>query len=143
MSTPIALPFRIGARTLWRIRRRLERVALTLEQARSGALPSLPPAAGDGYLVVSLAADCVPALLASRPELKPFVRQAYPRFFARLDTGLDAYLAGFSGKSRSTLKRKVRKLVEHSGGSLDLRSYRTIEEAEAFYRHARAVSALS
>ena len=143
MSAAVALPFRIGARTLWRIRRRLARVALSLDQARAGTVPALPPADGDGYLIVSLAAASLPALLRNAPGLRPFVRQRYPRFFAALDGGFDAYLAGFSAKSRSTLKRKVRKLAERSGGTLDLRCYRTPAEAEEFHRHARAVSALS
>ena len=143
MSAAVALPFRIGARTLWRIRRRLTRIALSLDQARSGTGPALPPPEGDGYLIVSLAAESLPALLRNEPGLRPFVRQRYPRFFAALDGGFEAYLTGFSAKSRSTLKRKVRKLAERSGGTLDLRCYRTPDEAEEFHRHARAVSALS
>ncbi|WP_225421157.1 GNAT family N-acetyltransferase [Sphingomonas parva] len=143
MSAAIALPFRVGARTLWRIRRQLQRVSLTLDQARSGTVPALPDACGDGYLIVSLAEASLAPLLADRPGLKPFVRQRYPRFFASLDLGFDAYLAGFSAKSRSTLKRKVRKLAERCGGTLDLRCYRTASEAEEFHRHARAVSAIS
>jgi CelD/BcsL family acetyltransferase involved in cellulose biosynthesis len=79
-------------------------------------------------------------LLAANPHLTPFVRQRYRRSYASLEGSFDAYLSGFSSKSRSTLKRKVRKLEERSGGTLDLRSYRTPEEVEEFYRHARMVS---
>ena len=124
------------ARALPRFRgvgRRLERVALTLDQARSGVLPSLPPAEGDGYLIVSLAGECLPLLLAARSELKPFVRQAYPRFFAALDTGFDAYLAGFSAKSRSTLKRKRRKLEEAAGGHARLARRDTVVDGVRDY----------
>ena len=143
MTAAIALPFRIGARTLWRVRRSLHRLRITLDQARSGIVPALPPLAGDGYLIVSLPAASLPALVDAHPGLRPFVRQRYLRFYADLDGSFDAYLAGFSGKSRSTLKRKLRRLVERSGGTLDLRCYRTPAEIDQFYPLARAISARS
>lgn len=143
MSAAIALPLRIGARTVWQIRRRLLRVSVSLDQALAGKAPSLPETDGDGYLIASLPAAALPGLLAGQTRLKPFLRQRYRRFYARLDVGFDAYLAGFSAKSRSTLKRKVRRLAERSGGALDIACYRSAAEIETFYRHARAVSALS
>lgn len=143
MTAAVALPFRIGARTLWRVRRRLVRVPLSLEAAQAGTLPALPPSDGDGYLILSLPEACLEPLSSEHPGLRPFVRQVYHRFYARLDGDFDAYLAGFSAKSRSTLRRKVRRLAERSGGSLDLRCYRTPEEMDEFHRQARIVSARS
>jgi CelD/BcsL family acetyltransferase involved in cellulose biosynthesis len=139
----VALSFRIGARTVWRVRRRLVRIPLSLDQAQAGAIPELPSRDGDGYLILSLAEPTLDRLLPSQNGLRPFVRQRYQRFYARLDGGFDTYLAGFSAKSRSTLKRKVRRLVDRSGGSLDLRSYRTPDEMDEFHRQARIVSARS
>ncbi len=143
MTAAVALPLRIGARTVASVRRRLVRVSLSLEAALSGAPPALPPLpqGSDGYLIASLPAAALQPLLAGAPGLRPFVRQRYSRSYADLSGGFDAYLAGFSSKSRSTLKRKVRKLAERSGGGLDLRSYRREEEMADFHRHARAVSA--
>jgi CelD/BcsL family acetyltransferase involved in cellulose biosynthesis len=143
VTATVALPFRVGARTVWRLRRRLERVPLSLEQAQAGFVPDLPSPVGDGYLILSLADASLDGLLSRHTDLKPFVRQRYQRFYARLDDGFDAYLAGFSAKSRSTLKRKVRKLSDRSGGDLDLRCYRTAEEMDEFHRQARIVSARS
>jgi CelD/BcsL family acetyltransferase involved in cellulose biosynthesis len=80
-------------------------------------------------------------LRAAHPKLRLFVRQRYRRSYASLQGGWDAYLGTFSAKARSTLKRKVRKLAEQSGGTLDLRLYRSSNEMGEFYRHARAVSA--
>ena len=142
-ASEIALPLRIGARTVWTLRRRLVRRALTLEDALAGRLPALPPlgADDDGYLVTSLPAALVPRLADQAKGLRPFVRQRYARNFARLDLGFDEYLAGFSSKSRSTLRRKAKKLAERSGGSLDLRCYRTPDEIERFHADARAQSA--
>ena len=143
MTAPVALPLRIGARTVWRVRRRLARVAVPLEQGLSGAAPPLPPlqSGSDGYLVTSLPAAALPQLTAQQPGLRVFLRQSYPRSYAELDRRFDDYLAGFSAKSRSTLKRKVRRFAETSGGALDLRCYSAPDEVEEFYRHARAVSA--
>jgi CelD/BcsL family acetyltransferase involved in cellulose biosynthesis len=144
VTSAVALPFRVGARTVWRVRRRLQRVPVTLDQARRGELPHLPPLdGGDGYFLTSLPAEALPAIAHARPGLTPFVRQRYRRWFANLDQSFEAYLAGFSAKSRSTLRRKVRKFAERSGGALDLRCYRTPAAIDEFHRHARAVSALS
>jgi CelD/BcsL family acetyltransferase involved in cellulose biosynthesis len=143
VTAAVALPFRVGARTVWRVRRRLQRVPVTLEQARRGELPHLPPLDGDGYFMTSLPVGALADVAAAQPGLRAFVRQRYRRWFANLDQSFDAYLAGFSSKSRSTLKRKVRKLAERSGGTLDLRCYRTPAAIDEFHRHARAVSALS
>jgi CelD/BcsL family acetyltransferase involved in cellulose biosynthesis len=143
VTAATALPFRIGARTVWQVRRRLVRVAVPLERVITGEVPPLPPGNDDGYLIVSLPTDALALLLAAQPHLKPFIRQRYRRFYAELDRGFDHWLRTLSSKSRSTLKRKVRKLAERSGGTLDLRCYRTPAEVEEFYRHARAVSALT
>jgi CelD/BcsL family acetyltransferase involved in cellulose biosynthesis len=143
VTAAIALPFRIGARTVWHVRRRLLRVTVPLDRARTEAEVSLPPSDGDGYLIASLPAASLAPLLAAHPQLKPFVRQRYRRFYAELQRGFDHWLGTLSAKSRSTLKRKVRKLAQRSGGTLDLRCYRSEAEAADFYRHARAVSALT
>lgn len=142
-ASDVALPLRIGARTLFTLRRRLVRRALSLDEGLGGALLSLPPLAPqeDGYLVTALPTGLADPLVAAGSGLKPFVRQRYRRSFARLDIDFDAYLAGFSAKSRSTCKRKLRKLAERSGGVLDLRCYRTEDEIETFYALARDLSA--
>lgn len=142
-ASETALPLRIGARTLLTLRRRLVRRRLTLDEALGGGMPALPPLAAedDGYLVTALPAALADGLAARHGGLKPFVRQRYRRSYARLDLDFDAYLGGFSAKSRSTCRRKLKKLAERSGGALDLRCYRTEDEIGVFYEQARAVSA--
>ncbi len=139
----VALPMIVGARTVFRLRRKLVRVPLPLGLVLTGEPPALPPLPGDadGYLINSLPAALLARLARERPELKPFVRQRYRRSYASLEGGFDAYLAGFSAKSRSTLRRKVRRFAERDGGRLDLRAYRSDGEVEEFYRLARTVSA--
>ncbi|HWT13809.1 MAG TPA: GNAT family N-acetyltransferase [Allosphingosinicella sp.] len=144
-ASETALPLRIGARTLWTVRRRLVRLGLGLAEALAGEAPELPPLGreADGYLVTGLPAAAAPALAARHEGLKAFVRQRYARSYADLGQGFEAWLAGLSARSRSTLKRKSRKLAERSGGTLDLRCYRTAAEMEEFHRSARVVSALT
>lgn len=139
----VALPLMIGARTLWRVRRRLVKVPLSLSEVLAGDVPDLPPLRGDadGYLINSLPSRLAAPLAARHPRLKPFVRQRYRRSYAALDRGFEAWLAGLSAKSRSTLRRKVRRFAERSGGALDLRCYRREADVAEFHRHAREVSA--
>lgn len=133
----IDLTARIGARTLMRIPRRLVRVALDLDAVLGGAAPALPPLpkGAHGYLVTSL-----PETLLDTIEtggLRATVRQRYTRRYADLTTGFDAYLAQFSGKSRATLLRKVKRFAE---GGPDVRAYRTVDEIKDFEGLARPLS---
>jgi len=141
MPTETALPLRIGARTLFTLRRRLVRRRLSLEDALAGARPVLPPLQPDehGYLITALPEDLVDRL-ARDPNVRPFVRQRYRRFYARLDQDFDAYLAGFSAKSRSTCRRKLKRFAERSGGRIDVRAFASESEIDSFYEAARAVS---
>lgn len=141
VAAPVALPFQVGARTLASVKRRLVRLSVPLEQALDGApltLPGLPPQA-DGYFIRALP-DAMRAGLDAG-GLRAFVRQSYPRHYARLDLGFDAWFASLSGNARSTFKRKRRKLAEASGGTLDVRQYSRPGEVGEFFAHARAVSA--
>jgi hypothetical protein len=144
-AATIHLPLRVGRRTVARLRRRLVRVPMSLNEALDGKAPPLPPldASTDGYLITGLPASSLDSVERMRPELKPFLRQRYSRWHVELRRSFDDYLGTFSGKSRSTLKRKLRRFAERSGGSIDVRCYRREDEVEQFYQGARAVSALS
>jgi len=139
----VELPFQIGARTVGRVHRRLVRMSVPLEQALAGRPPllgDLPPRT-HGFYLRALPETCLEAVGGS--GLRPFVRHAYPRHYADLWQSFDDYLAGFSAKSRSNLRRKRRKLEERSGGVLDVRLYRRLDEMPDFYRQARVLSALT
>lgn len=143
MTASVALRFAIGARTLFSVRRRLEHRALTLEECLSGSAPPLPPLSedADGYFVRSVPRDGIGSLAERHTELRPFVRQAYSRCYAVLEGSFDDYLAGFPAKRRSSLRRKLRRFTDASGGRLDLRCYRSPEELDEFHRVARPLSA--
>ncbi len=52
----------------------------------------------------------------------------------------DEYWSKFSSKTRSTLKRKMRKIENMSEGTLDWKIYRTPEELREFFRLAKEIS---
>lgn len=145
MAATVALPMRIGARTIAEVKRRLVRVPLSLADGIAGRTPGLPalPRDADGYFVTALPSQALKPLLHRYPALRPFVRQRYRRSFVSLGQGFEAYMAGFSSKSRSTLKRKRRKFADLAGGALDVRRCHAPGDVEEFHRHARAVSALT
>lgn len=141
-AATISLPLRIGPRTIFQVKRRLVRMQVPLEQGLAGVAPQLPELGpgSDGYLIHALPAALL-ASLSTDKALRPFVRQAYPRSYASLEGSFDSYLGSFSAKTRSTLKRKMKKLAERSGGQLDVRRYERPDQVEEFFRHARRVSA--
>ncbi len=142
-AATVTLRFQIGARTLLTLRRPLQRVPLSLQDVLRDGDPALPPlaAGAEGYAVTSVPLDRIERLAAAHPGLRAFVRQRYERSYVDLRQPFDAYWAAFSAKTRSTLKRKRRKLEEASGGALDVRFFQAPEDVDAFYRDARAVSA--
>lgn len=143
-DSPIILPlrFQVGERTLAAVPRRLVTKGFDLESLLGEARLRLPPlpAGADGMMLRSLPEARLGPVTAEAQGLLVYVRQRYPRYYASLGGTFEDYLSGFSAKSRSTLKRKVRKFEQLSGGRLDVRAYRTPEEMEAFYTLARAVS---
>ena len=143
-ASDMALPFRVGARTIVSVKRRLVRWSVPLQDALSEQVPDLPrlPADAHGYFVRALPRTLVPSI-PRQGGARAFVRQSYPRHFANIDQSFDDYLGSFSTKSRSGLKRKRRKLEERSGGRLDIRMYSHADEAAPFHAAARAISALT
>lgn len=135
-----ALRLQVGARTIATIPRRLKRIGLSLDDALDGRVPLLPPltVSEHGYLVTSVPA----AGPLDWPGLR-FERQRYTRYYVDLVGGEAAWRAGLSGQTRSTLKRKAKKLTAASGGALDVRRFRTVEELAAFHPIARALAALT
>lgn len=142
-TASIQLKFQIGARTLAAIPRRLVRVALSLDDVLRDCPVSLPPLPADaqGYAITSLPVSRIGEIRAG--GLLTFVRQRYVRHHTDLTIGAEAWLATLSGSARSGLKRKRKKLAVLSGGTLDVRAYRTAAEFAIFHPLARAVSAMT
>lgn len=142
LPRPTALSFQIGARTLIAVKRSLVRVGVSLDEARDGRLPMLPPLPKEaqGYVVTSLPEERLDAMIYASGRMIGFVRQRYLRYHADLTGSYEAYLAGLSSNARQGVKRKARKVAQLSGGELDVRRFRTPAELEAFHATAREIA---
>lgn len=141
-AVPQPLRFQIGARTLMAVQRQLVRVSLSLDEAMEGRLPVLPPIDRNahGYAITSLPADRRDAMAFAGGGMIAFVRQHYTRHYIDLTIGFDAYQAHLSSNTRSAMKRKARKVAEVSGGTLDVRRFRTPDDMTTFHDIARRIS---
>jgi len=121
-----------------------ELCVLSTHFTRLGRIPeetrgALEPTA-DGILLRSHpVAERLPRV-SRAGEFVRYVPSQYERRYIHLDGTFEDYLKQFSSKSRSTLRRKVRKFAQLCGGEPSWRTYRTPREMEEFYRLARDVS---
>lgn len=81
-----------------------------------------------------------PARLKITRDYLRYVPAATSYYFVEPDHSFDKYLARMPRRHRHELLRKTRRFIRHSGGDIDLRSYRTVAEAREFYSLARALS---
>jgi len=133
------LKFQAGARTLLSVNRRLIRYTCDLAMALEASPPVLAPLKGaDGYMLRSLPQSLLEGM--DRSNLLMHVRQNYTRYFADFSAGFEAYMANFSGKTRATLKRKVKRFCDDAAGQPEARMYRTREEIVEFARLAIPLS---
>ncbi|WP_375390693.1 GNAT family N-acetyltransferase [uncultured Sphingomonas sp.] len=119
------------------VRRRLVRVALSLDDALAGRVPALGAVEqAEGLLVTSLPV----AALADLPPAGRLVhiRQRYARHWIDLAAGEAAWRAALSADLRRRLRRKDQRL---RATGAEVRRYATPAEIAAFHPLARAVSA--
>lgn len=135
------IDFTLGARRLVSVPRELATWAFTLEDVLASALPAAPEPARDGVRVLSAPTILLPELAAHYPGCIAGGRQDYRRHYIDMGLGHDGYMARFSGKTRSTLKRKARKLAEEAPGGYHVTAHRTPAEIEAFLAAALPLSA--
>ncbi len=125
------------------LRRRASRCEPPLRASELMALaPLLQPDVAGAVVWSQPVAEHMPALSRDR-NCMFYVPRQYQHFYVDLGLGLEKYLQTFSARSRSTLKRKLRKFAEFSGGHCDWRTYRTSAEIAEFYALAREISLLT
>ena len=134
---PVTIAFTIGSRRLLRFKRHLTDIAYSLDDLTQGQRPR--PAGGiddarsrDGLRILSAPPSDIAYWQAQFPRYRFGAVQHYRRHFITMEGGYEAYLARFSGKTRSTLRRKRRRFEKADGGRLDLRAYRGEAEIAAF-----------
>lgn len=138
----VSIKFVIGSRKLFSVRRRLKTVSCGLEQL----LAEVPPEFGtddpglDGYRVLSVSKTVRLDALRRFPQHVSGGLQLYRRYYIDMAGGFAAYLARFSSKTRSTFKRKRRKLEKLAGATLDVEEFRKPDEIERFFADAIPLS---
>jgi CelD/BcsL family acetyltransferase involved in cellulose biosynthesis len=135
-----AIDFTLGSRRLLSVPRQLASWSFSLEEVLAGTLTAAPEPGPDGLRVLSAPSAQLAEIAARYPGFVAGGRQDYRRHYIDMDTGFDAYLAQFSGKTRSTLRRKAKKLAEECGG-YTVTEHRTPAEIEAFLAAALPLSA--
>lgn len=134
------IDFTLGSRRLLRVPRRLATWAFGLEEVLAGALPPAPASGPDGVRVLSAPTARLAEVTARFPGFVAGGRQDYRRHYIDMRMGFAAYMDRFSGKTRSTLRRKARKLADEAGG-YHVTEHRTPSEIEAFIAAALPLSA--
>lgn len=137
LETKVPIRFTIGSRHILSVPRQLSKVSYSLEELTRNVAPELPALAeaSDGYRVFSAPQDSVAPILAAAPGYLAGGRHDYRRHYIDMSGGYDAYLSGFSSKTRSTLRRKQRKLEREAaerGGEVSIREYRSPSEIAEF-----------
>lgn len=141
---PVAteIRFLLGDRCILRARRKLMPLAYGLDAilANRALRPAPLPPGADGYRLQSAPADMLASLAADYPGLISSQPQVYSRHYIDMAIGHDSYMAQFSAKTRATLKRKMRKLADVDGGTLDVRTHHRPEQLDAFFAAALPLS---
>jgi CelD/BcsL family acetyltransferase involved in cellulose biosynthesis len=138
----VPIKFVVGSRKLVAPMRRLETVSLTLKQLLEGEVPPQAALADgcDGYRFLSVPQSQRAAVQERHRSFLIGGMQDYARRYIAMDGSFEDYLAQFSGKTRSTLKRKQRKLAELSGGALDIEEFTRPDQIERFFAEAVPLS---
>ena len=134
---PVTIAFTIGSRRLLRFDRYLADIAYSLDHLTQEQRPQPSRAIGsaqaqDGLRILSAPPPDIAYWRAQYPRHRFGAVQHYRRHFISMEGGYEAYLARFSAKTRSTLRRKRRRFEEADGGRLDLRAYRGEAEIASF-----------
>jgi CelD/BcsL family acetyltransferase involved in cellulose biosynthesis len=135
-----AIDFTLGSRRLASVPRALATWGFSLEDVLAGSLPPAPAPGRDGIRVLSAPAARLAEVAARYPGFIAGGRQDYRRHYIDMGQTFAAYMDRFSGKTRSTLRRKARKLAEEPGG-YTVTVHRTPAEIESFLDAALPLSA--
>jgi len=96
-----------------------------------------------GYLIRSIPLASPQPVFNVKEQYIYYVPQQFNRCYIDLQQTFDEYISKFSSKTRSTIRRKIKKFSAKCDGNLHWRSYRSVSEIKEFYREARKVSSKS
>ncbi len=139
------IKFVVGSRQLFSVQRSLITISYSLENLIDQKVMAVSDdtQGSHGFRILSAPRSKFDEIIGNYASCVVGGFQSYRRYYIDMSGSYDDYLAQFSSKTRSTFNRKRRKLAEHSGGTLDIREYRTSEELIQFLDHALPLSALT
>ncbi len=94
----------------------------------------------DGYMLHSVPLDQSRSNFWIEDGYIKYITKFYNHYYIDLEMSYDQYLAGFSTKTRSTLKRKIKTFEKLNEGKIDWRRYSTTDEMINFHQLARQIS---
>jgi len=141
----VPIKFRLGEINLFSVNLVLKVSALDFTQlqelGRNAGEPGDKLALHEyGFLIQSLPITSQLPRISWLSRTIRYVPQQYERYYIELTGTTEDYLAKFSSKSRSTLKRKLRKFEKYSDGEIDWKEYKHPDEIGMFYDLARQIS---
>jgi CelD/BcsL family acetyltransferase involved in cellulose biosynthesis len=143
-ASAISVKFVVGSRQLFSVSRHLVTVSWSLDNLVSAAAPVFGDDNGaHGYRILSAPQSALENVRISKPGHIIGGLQTYNRYYIDMTGSYDDYLARFSSKTRSTFRRKERKLAELSGGAIDIREYRTPDDMDEFLKYAEPLSRIT
>ena len=93
-----------------------------------------------GYLVRSLPVKKTQKWLQFEKGYICYTASQYQRYYIDLNISYEEYLKKFSSKTRSTIKRKIKKFANFCGGEIRWKQYQQPEEMSEFFEYARLIS---
>lgn len=142
----VSLAYRLGEVTLFE--RMLEGFADRTHFTRQEPVAGLPPVPQDGdgtqfYFFPCYPVEAPPPVLIRKDTWIYYTPYSFRNHFIDLRQfeSFEQYLGKFSSKSRSTLRRKVRRMAEENGGEVRWQVMRRPEEMQEFLRLALPLSA--
>ncbi|MEO1105847.1 MAG: GNAT family N-acetyltransferase [Pseudomonadota bacterium] len=139
MTSASGIDFIVGSRRLMSVPRVLATWTFTLEDVLAGDVPAPPRRARDGMRVLSAPTCSLDEVCGAFPGYLSGAKQEYHRHYIDMAGSFEDYLARFSAKTRSTLRRKGRKLAKEAG-EYTVSEHRTPQEIETFLAAALPLS---
>ena len=145
---PVPFKFQLSDLTLFSVSIPLQvRSEQPLEQTAPNDKP-VPPGdelieGSQGFLIRGMHIASELPSISQIGDYLCYIPLQYRRCFIDLGLSFEDYQKTFSSKTRSTIKRKVRKYAQHCGGTVPWAVYKTPTELREFFRMAREVSRLT
>jgi CelD/BcsL family acetyltransferase involved in cellulose biosynthesis len=103
---------------------------------------SLGPKLDGVYRSSEPLSPATPLLTVGKNHIR-YVESSFEHRFIDLRTDFESYMAQFSGKTRSSIKRKVRKFKDASNGEIEWSVHRSATEMDRFHALASEISKLT